>query len=382
MRKYVLIISSLFLFSCEEEDIQQNTSMGLIINEFLASNDSCCADESNDYDDWVEIYNDTSDPIDIGGMYFTDTPDDDNPYQIPNTDPSVTTIPSKGYLVIWCDDDQEQGPLHASKKWVNKLMGSSIYILAGNAYNWQIQHNVLHHTYTNIHGHDEDLDAGRILRFSEHSKWKPHHRFQHFYSFLLYGLMTINWAIITDYFQTRRYIKRKLSFKKFVNPTKQWINLIITKILYYSIWIVLPILILDLAWWKILIGFFIMHYTAGIILSTIFQLAHIVEKVKMPLPTKELGMKNTWAIHQLFTTSNFSTNNKIMNWFSGGLNFQVEHHLFPNISHIHYKKLSEIVKNTAREFNLPYNEYKTTREALKSHFLFLKSMAKKPLQIA
>ena len=124
-----------------------------------------------------------------------------------------------------------------------------------------------------------------------------------------------------------------------------------------------------------------MHYTAGIILSTIFQLAHIVEKVKMPLPSKSLGMKNTWAIHQLFTTSNFSTDNKIMNWFSGGLNFQVEHHLFPNISHIHYKKISEIVKKTAKEFSLPYNEYKTTREALKSHFLFLKSMAKRPLAL-
>ena len=62
----------------------------------------------------------------------------------------------------------------SSKRWVNKLMGSSIYVLAGNAYNWQIQHNVLHHTYTNIHGHDEDLAAGRILRFSEHTKWKPH----------------------------------------------------------------------------------------------------------------------------------------------------------------------------------------------------------------
>lgn len=130
MRKYVLIISSLFLFSCEEEDIQQNTSIGLIINEFLASNDSCCTDESNDYDDWVEIYNDTSDPIDIGGMYFTDTPDDDNPYQIPNTDPSVTTIPSKGYLVIWCDDDQEQGPLHVSKKL--KKSGESIILLSSD----------------------------------------------------------------------------------------------------------------------------------------------------------------------------------------------------------------------------------------------------------
>ena len=230
----------------------------------------------------------------------------------------------------------------SSKRWVNKLMGSSIYVLAGNAYNWQIQHNVLHHTYTNIHGHDEDLAAGRILRFSEHTKWKPHHRFQHIYSFLLYGLMTINWAIVTDFFQTSRYIKQKLAFKKFINPFKQWMNLIFTKTIYYSIWIVIPMIYLDFEWWKILVGFFIMHYTAGLILSTIFQLAHIVEKVEMPLPFKNLDMKNTWAIHQLFTTSNFSTNNKIMNWFSGGLNFQVEHHLFPNISHIHYKKLSEI----------------------------------------
>jgi len=210
----------------------------------------------------------------------------------------------------------------STKKWVNKLMGSSIYILAGNAYNWQIQHNVLHHTYTNIHGHDEDLAAGRILRFSKHSKWFPYHKYQHFYSFLLYGLMTINWAITGDFLQTLRYLKRKLSFKKFVSPKKQWMNLVLTKLIYFIIWIVLPIIFLDLAWWKILIGFFIMHYVAGVILSTIFQLAHVVENVDMPTPSFGGNMKNTWAIHQLFTTSNFSTNNKLMNWFSGGLNFQ------------------------------------------------------------
>jgi len=266
----------------------------------------------------------------------------------------------------------------STKKWVNKLMGSSIYILAGNAYNWQIQHNVLHHTYTNIHGHDEDLAAGRILRFSKHSKWFPYHKYQHFYSFLLYGLMTINWAITGDFLQTLRYLKRKLSFKKFVSPKKQWMNLVLTKLIYFIIWIVLPIIFLDLAWWKILIGFFIMHYVAGVILSTIFQLAHVVENVDMPTPSFGGNMKNTWAIHQLFTTSNFSTNNKLMNWFSGGLNFQVEHHLFPRISHIHYKKISKIVKGTALEFNLPYNEYKTTRDAIKSHFNFLKLMGTKP----
>jgi linoleoyl-CoA desaturase len=266
----------------------------------------------------------------------------------------------------------------SNKKWVNKLMGSSIYILAGNAYNWQIQHNVLHHTFTNIHGHDEDLAAGRILRFSKHSKWFPHHKYQQFYSFLLYGLMTINWAITGDFVQTIRFLKRKLSFKKLISPKKQWINLIFTKIMYFTIWIVLPMVLLNLVWWKILIGFFILHYIAGVILTIIFQLAHVVEKVEMPLPSNLGNMKNSWAIHQLFTTSNFSTNNKILNWFSGGLNFQVEHHLFPKISHIHYKKISKIVKKTALEFNLPYNEYRTTRDAIKSHFNFLKLMGTKP----
>ena len=128
MKKVIYIIISILFFSCDEVDIQKNTSMGLIINEFLASNDNCCSDSFGDYDDWVELYNDTQDPIDIGGMYFSDTPNDDNPYRIPDTDPSITTIPSKGYLIIWCDDDQEQGLLHVSKKLSKG--GESIILLS------------------------------------------------------------------------------------------------------------------------------------------------------------------------------------------------------------------------------------------------------------
>jgi linoleoyl-CoA desaturase len=268
---------------------------------------------------------------------------------------------------------------YSSKKWVNKLLGSSIYILAGNVYNWQVQHNVLHHTYTNIHGHDEDLEAGRIMRFSEHAHWKRFHRFQHIYSIFLYGLLTINWAITSDFLQTRRYLKRKLAYGELPKPLAQWSMLIATKILYALIWLIIPLLFFDIAWWKILIGFFMMHYTAGLILSVVFQLAHVVEAANMPLPDETGTMKNTWAIHQLFTTVNFSTKNKIVNWFTGGLNHQVEHHIFPNISHIHYQKISKIVKNTAREFNLPYHEYKTTRQALIAHFKHLKQMGSKPI---
>lgn len=267
---------------------------------------------------------------------------------------------------------------YSSKKWVNKLMGSSIYILAGNVYNWQVQHNVLHHTYTNIHGHDEDMDAGRIIRFSKHAKWHKAHRFQHYYSIFLYGLLTFNWMLTSDLLQTKRYLARKLSYGKFPKPSKQWSNLVITKVIYVAIWIVIPLIFMNIAWWKILIGFFMMHYVAGVILSVIFQLAHMVEEAHMPLPDETGTMKNTWAIHQLFTTVNFATKNKIMNWFTGGLNHQVEHHIFPNISHVHYTKISKIVKQTAQEFNLPYFEYKTTRKAIIAHFKHLKQMGMNP----
>ena len=267
---------------------------------------------------------------------------------------------------------------YSKKSWVNKMMGGTIYFLAGNVYNWQVQHNVLHHTYTNVHGHDEDLDAGRVIRFSEHAKWYKFHKFQHYYSVFLYGLLTFNWAITTDFKQSKRYLAQKLSYKKLPSPLKQWSTIAITKLIYVALWIVIPILFSNLAWWQVLVGFFAMHYTAGLILSIVFQLAHIVDHADMPLPDDAGNMKNTWAIHQLMTTTNFSTRNKIVNWFTGGLNHQVEHHIFPNISHVHYTKISEIVRNTAKEFNLPYNEYETTRSAIKAHFLHLKQMGMKP----
>ena len=168
------------------------------------------------------------------------------------------------------------------------------------------------------------------------------------------------------------------SLYPFPNPWRQWTVLVATKILYATIWIVIPMIFFPMAWWQILIGFVVMHYTAGLILSLVFQLAHVIEDTTMPLPDESGTMKNTWAIHQLFTTVNFSTRNRIINWFTGGLNHQVEHHIFPNISHIHYTRIASIVKKTAQEFNLPYHEYRTTRAAIAAHFRHLKLMGMKP----
>ncbi|MBZ4041507.1 fatty acid desaturase family protein [Flavobacterium hibisci] len=266
---------------------------------------------------------------------------------------------------------------YSDKGWINKLMGGTIYVLAGNVYNWQVQHNVLHHTYTNIPGHDEDLDAGRIIRFTEHAEWHSFHRFQHYYSVFLYGLLTFNWAITTDFKQMHNYLKRKLSYGEPKSPKILWTTLIITKIIYASIWIVLPIVI-GITWWKVVLGFFVMHYTTGLILSIVFQLAHVVDHTTNPEPNELGEMENTWAIHQLYTTTNFAPKNALVNWYTGGLNHQIEHHIFPHISHIHYGKIAKIVKETAKECNLPYYEYKTMRSAIIAHFKHLRDLGMKP----
>jgi linoleoyl-CoA desaturase len=266
---------------------------------------------------------------------------------------------------------------YSNKPWINNIMGGTIYVLAGNVHNWQVQHNVLHHTYTNIHGHDEDLDAGRIIRFTKEAQWLKVHKFQHYYSVFLYGLLTFNWALTTDFKQLISYSKRKLFYGEPKSKTSLWTTLIITKTIYVLIWILLP-MIIGIVWWQVLVGFFVMHYTAGLILSVVFQLAHIVDETTNPVPNEEGEIENTWAIHQLYTTANFAPKNPIVNWFTGGLNHQIEHHIFPHISHVHYSKIAEIVKETTKEFNLPYIEFKTMTSAVVAHFKHLKELGQEP----
>ena len=270
----------------------------------------------------------------------------------------------------------------SSKKWVNKLMGGSMYFLAGNAYNWKIQHNILHHTFTNIKGLDEDIDAGRIIRFSMKSKWLKVHRFQIFYAPFLYGLLTINWALTTDIKQLINYSKNPITKEHLPKPAYAWLLLIFSKIIYYCVFFGLPLFLLEgVSFLKILLGYFIMHYTAGIILSFVFQLAHIVPETDTPLPNEEGKMANTWAIHQLFTTANFAPQSKLVGWLTGGLNHQVEHHIFPHISHVHYHTLAKIVRETAKEFGLPYYEHPTFGAALAAHLKQIKNLGMKPAHV-
>jgi linoleoyl-CoA desaturase len=268
---------------------------------------------------------------------------------------------------------------YSNKGWINNLLGFSLNIVGGNAFNWKVQHNVLHHTYTNIHDVDEDISPRGILRMCPHGEWKSFHRYQHLYAWFFYGLMTIVWVIVKDFMRLSKYQKDGLVKKQRASLAQELFVMIASKLAYVFYIFVLPAIILPLAWWQILLGFLIMHYVAGFILAVIFQPAHVIEGTEYPMPDESGKMDNNWAIHQLYTTTNFANNSRIFSWYVGGLNFQVEHHLFPNVCHVHYRKISEIVKSTAHEFGLPYKSEPTFVRALIGHAKLLKQLGERPV---
>ncbi len=256
---------------------------------------------------------------------------------------------------------------YSRKSWANKLLGSSLNFLGGSMTTWKIQHNVLHHSFTNVEGFDEDIDIYGLLRFSPHQPWYKHHRFQHFYAWGLYALMTLPWVTTKDFRQVMNWKKEGLIESQGRTYAGVWWELILTKVVYYAYILVLPLIFSPVSWWITLLGFLLLHLVAGFILATIFQPAHVVPSSTYPLPDESGQIENSWAVHQLHTTCNFAPRNRWLSWFIGGLNFQIEHHLFPNICHVHYKKISKIVRETASEFGLPYHEQPTFRSALRFH---------------
>lgn len=273
--------------------------------------------------------------------------------------------------------DANHGAFSSSPLW-NSLIGRvSLTLLGGSAFNWKLQHNTLHHTFTNIVHYDEDIDDKVILRLSPHTKVKNIHRFQWLYALLVYSIVTLYWVTAKDFLQFARYSGNGVNKNSPQQNRVIFSQIIGIKVFYFFLFVGLPLL-MGVVWWQVLVGFLLMHLIGGIILTVVFQLAHTVEETIFPRPNAQGTIENEWAIHQMQTTVNFSRKNKILSWYVGGLNFQVEHHLFPKICHTHYPRIAEIVKRTAREFNVPYLEHKSFVQALRSHFATLQRFGRLP----
>jgi linoleoyl-CoA desaturase len=265
---------------------------------------------------------------------------------------------------------------YSSNAAVNKVLGLFFDLVGANGYMWKLTHNIIHHTYTNIRGIDEDLEVSPLLRLSPHSRRRWFHRFQHWYAFLAYALATLNWVFVKDF---QYFLRRDLGpFKNIKHPKPEVATLIVMKAVYYTWTIVVPWLVLDVTWWQFLIGLLAMHITAGFILGIVFQLAHVVEGTDHPLPDVEGKMDQAWIIHEMQTTSDFGRRNRLLSWYVGGLNFQIEHHLFPRVCSVHYPAISRIVEEAAVRHGVRFNQHRTMREAVASHYRVLKKLGKRP----
>jgi linoleoyl-CoA desaturase len=254
---------------------------------------------------------------------------------------------------------------------VNRLMGNTLDLLGASSYLWRWKHNIFHHTYPNLSGADDDIDFLPFARLSPEQPRYRIHRFQHVYLWFLYGFLGPKWQFIDDF---KSVATSRIAGNQFPRP-RGWslVELIAGKALFFSWALVVPLLMHR--WWVALIFYFGTSLALGFILALVFQLAHCVEEATFPpLPAGTRQVDDAWAVHQVKTTVDFARGNHLLTWYLGGLNFQIEHHLFPKISHLHYPRVSKIVQTVCAEFGVPYSAHDGVLGAMASHWRWLRRM--------
>ena len=260
---------------------------------------------------------------------------------------------------------------YSNRKWINNLMAMALDLLGGSSYVWKQTHNLIHHSFTNITGHDGDIDLGVLGRLSPHQRRLKFHRLQHVYLWVLYGFVTIKWQLHDD---IRGIVEGQIGKYRFARPRGgQLVVFGGGKLLFISLALVIPMLLHP--WYVVLLFFFVASFVQGLLLSVVFQLAHCVEDASFPLPEGGTSrIENAWAVHQVETTVDFARKNRLVAWFTGSLNYQIEHHLFPQICHVNYPAISKLVEETCSEFGIKYVVHKTFFAGIASHFRWLRKM--------
>jgi linoleoyl-CoA desaturase len=260
---------------------------------------------------------------------------------------------------------------YSDRRGINRLMAMTLDLLGGSSYVWGRKHNLIHHSYANITGHDEDINVGFMGRLSPHQKRLKFHRLQHYYLWALYGLLPIKWQVYDDF---RDVITGRIGEHRLARP-KGWDLAVFVggKMVFFALAILIPLLLHPA--WAVLLFYLGVSFVQGVVLGVVFQLAHCVEEAAFPLPRQDTGrMETAWAVHQVESTVDFGRRNRPLSWFVGGLNFQIEHHLFPQICHVHYPALAQLVEETCRELGVRYVAHETFRAGVASHFRWLRRM--------
>ena len=265
---------------------------------------------------------------------------------------------------------------YSDRQWVNRLMSMTIDMIGGSSYLWDIKHNSIHHTFTNIDGHDDDINVGALGRLSPQQPRYPFHRAQGVYLWFLYGFLAIKWNLFDDFYNVAT---GHIGPHKIPRPKGKDLAVFIGgKVVFFTLAFGIPTLLHP--FWAVFGIYVVASFVSGVVMSCVFQLAHCVEEAAFPVAVSNssggVQIETAWAVHQVQTTVDFARGNRLLCWLLGGLNFQVEHHLFHKICHVHYPALSKLVEEVCEEFGIQYNAHRSFLSALGSHARFLIEMGR------
>jgi linoleoyl-CoA desaturase len=273
--------------------------------------------------------------------------------------------------------DANHGAYFRSRRWNHLLGWTSDALLGFSSYAWRVKHNVAHHTYTNIDGFDADFTQTPFMRFAPAQPARPWYRYQHLYIWPLYLLMGLRWQTVGDIaaFARGRIGESALRFPRGWNLT----GVLVGKALFVLWALVIPSFVYP--WWAVLAGYVCFSMVTSLIMATTFQLAHCVEEATAASPEDVRAEQPEWAVHEVETTVDFCPRNPVLTWMLGGLNFQIEHHLFPRVPHTHYPRIAEIVRRNCERHGVRYTSQPSLRAALRSHFVHLRTMGRLGLPV-
>ncbi len=262
---------------------------------------------------------------------------------------------------------------YTTVRWLNHWMRWSLDLIGASSYVWRIKHNVVHHTYTNIAGADSDIEQLPFLRLAPDQKRRRFHRFQHIYAWPLYGFFAVKWQIIGDLMQLKigRIEHTPLPWPRGRELAGFWIG----KLIFLSWTIGIPLFFHPV--WQVALTFFVTSFILAFVLALTFQLAHCVEEAEFSSVAEMADAgKVEWARHQVETTVDFAPGNRLVAWYMGGLNFQIEHHLFTKVCHTHYPSLAPIVQKVCEQHGVRYQVHRTLTGAMNSHVRWLRRMGR------
>ena len=274
-------------------------------------------------------------------------------------------------LTAFCvQHDANHGSYFRKRRW-NHLVGWSADAFLGfSSYAWRVKHNVAHHTYTNVDGFDDDATQVPLLRFAPSQPVRPWYRFQQYYIWPMYMLMGLRWQIAGDLAAFRRGRVGESALR----PPRGWTlaGVVVGKAIFLTWALVIPMLVYP--WWGVVAAYLGFTMITSLIMATTFQLAHCVQEASFASPDELRDERRVWAVHEVETTVDFCPRNPVLTWMLGGLNFQIEHHLFPKVPHTHYPKIAEIVRRNCDLHGVRYSFHPSLGGALRSHFLHLRAM--------